>query len=130
MFTISCGASNSEEEEGDSIEGVAFSGKNILALGTVNGTIEVWDVSSQTKRSELKIGDQGVSKISTDKVNPSILYCGCLDSCFRVIDLRSGEVIATKSGHRDHILDFTISADSKYALTCSEDATCKFFSLS
>jgi len=117
------------EEECDSIESVAFSGKNLLAIGSLNGIIEVWDVSGPIKRSELKL-DFGVSKIMTDKSNANILYCGCLDFYFRVVDLRNCQVILVKSGHTDHILDFSISSDSKYALTCSEDSTCKIFALS
>ena len=130
LMTIPIGVSNlSAEEDCDSVESVAFSGKNLLAIGSVNGILEIWDISSQTKRSELKL-DFGVSKISIDTNNFNILYCGCLDSYFRVIDMRTGAIILTKSGHTDHILDYAVSSDSKYVLTCSEDTTAKIFSMS
>ena len=117
-----------EEDGNDSIESVTFSGKNLLALATVNGVLETWDVSSQTKRNELKL-DFGICKISTDSNNPNLLYCGCLDSVFRVVDWRNCEVVLSRAGHTDQILDYAVSSDSNYVLTCSEDATCKIFAL-
>lgn len=123
-----------EEEEGgggdsDSVESVAFSGKSLLALGSVNGVFEIWDVAAGVRRHELNLGGRGVCKIAVDRTSAHLLYTGCLDGQFRVLDMRSCEVVASRTGHTDSILDFAISADSRYALTTSEDATCRIFSL-
>lgn len=129
LMTLSCGKeSESSDDEVDSVESLAFSTNSLLAVGTVNGYIQVWDISSQTKRNELKL-DLGVSKISVSKQNPNILYAGCLDSVFRIIDLRTCEILSNYTGHTNQILDFRVSSDSKYALTCSEDYTCKIFQI-
>lgn len=126
-MTLSCGE-NKNEERPDSIEGVAFSTNNLLAVGSVNGCIQIWDLSAQNKRNELKL-DYGVSKISISKSNPFILYAGCLDAVFRLIDIRTCQVLSKFTGHTNQILDFCISSDHKYALSCSEDSTCKIFQL-
>lgn len=123
-----------EEAEGgggdsDSVESVAFSGKSLLALGSVNGVFEIWDVAAGVRRHELNLGGRGVCKIAVDRTSAHLLYTGCLDGQFRVLDMRSCEVVASRTGHTDSILDFAISADSRYALTTSEDATCRIFSL-
>lgn len=39
-----------DEEGGDSVESVAFSGKSLLALGSVNGVFEIWDVAAGVRR--------------------------------------------------------------------------------
>lgn len=121
------GSNISDEEGSDSVESVAFSGKSILAIGSVNGVFEVWDVAACAKRHELNLG--GICKIAVDRQSQHLLYTGCLDGHFRVLDLRTAEVLADRAGHTDSILDFAISADSRYALTTSEDATCRIFSL-
>lgn len=114
--------------EMEQIECLIFGPQNNLIVGLLSGYIQVWHIPTQTKRNEIKFS-MGISKIIPDKLNNNIVYSVCLDSIFRIIDLRTCEIILEKTGHRDHILDFCISSDSKYALTCSDDSTCKIFQI-
>ena len=117
--------SNDEKQE-NSIESLQFGGQNCLVIGSSH--IEIWHVPSQTKRNQIEL-PRGVSKLLVDSNNVNIVYAGCLDGVFRVIDILTGNILDEKRGHRDQILDFAISSKSQYALTCSDDSTCKIFKL-
>nr|XP_027197085.1 protein SDA1 homolog isoform X1 [Dermatophagoides pteronyssinus] len=99
--------SNDEKQE-NSIESLQFGGQNCLVIGSSH--IEIWHVPSQTKRNQIPLS-RGVSKLSVDSNNVNIVYAGCLDGVFRVIDIRTGEIMNEKRGHRDQILDFAISSN-------------------
>lgn len=119
---------NDDEKQENSIESLQFGGQNCLIIGSLDGRIEIWHVPSQTKRNQIPL-PIGVSKLLVDPNNVNIVYAGCLDGVFRVIDIRTGNIVDEKRGHRDHILDFSISSTSKFVITCSDDSTCKMFKL-
>jgi ribosome assembly protein SQT1 len=131
IATFQCGTNTSTEEDNtDSVESVGFSGaQSLFASGTVNGSIEIWDISTQTRR-HLCQQNSGISKLLWDQNNPYILYTAGLDGVLRIYDGRSGQLQTVKNGHSDHILDFSLSSDSSFVLTASEDSTCRLFSLS
>lgn len=114
--------------EMDQIECLIFGSQNNLIVGLLSGYIQIWHIPTLTKRNEIKF-PMGITKIISDKQTSHIIYAAGLDCIFRIIDLRTCEIILEKTGHRDHILDFSISSDSKYALTCSDDSTCKIFKI-
>ncbi len=132
VATFQCGTNTNTEEEdnSDSVESVGFSSaQSLFASGTVNGSIEIWDISTQMRR-HLCQQNSGISKLLWDKNNPHLLYTAGLDGVLRIYDGRSGQLQTVKNGHNDHILDFSLSSDSSFVLTASEDSTCKLFSLS
>lgn len=129
VATFQCSNSDGEEEI-DSVESVGFSSLNsMFATATVDGAIDVWDVSTQIKRQSCKHSG-GVSKILWDHNSPHILFTAGLDGVLALFDARSGQLMNAKRGHFDHILDLSVSRDSTLALTASEDKSCRIFSLS
>ncbi|CAG2102511.1 unnamed protein product [Medioppia subpectinata] len=128
-FQCSNGSADTEDEGNDSVESVGLNSTlSVLATGTVEGSVDIWDMSTQIKRHSCK-HESGISKLLWDHNSPHVLYTAGLDGVLNVYDTRSGEQIGAKRGHSNHILDLTISKDSTIALTASEDNTCKIFSL-
>jgi len=131
IATFECGKSSeaNQEENNDSVESVSFSSvQSLFATGTVDGSIEIWDISTQMRRHVCH-QNSGISKLLWDKNNPYLLYTAGLDGVLRIYDGRSGQLLNVKNGHNDHILDFTVSSDSSFVLTASEDSSCRIFSL-
>ncbi|XP_054166410.1 angio-associated migratory cell protein-like [Oppia nitens] len=137
VATFQCGAdvapvadaAEDTEELVDSVECVRLnSSLSVLATGTVEGSIDIWDISTQIKRHSCK-HSSGVSKLSWDTNSPHILYTAGLDGIINIYDGRSGQLVGNKKGHLDQILDMKISKDSTIAVTASEDNCCKIFSL-
>ena len=129
MATFQC-CNTDGEEETDSVESVGFSSLNsMFATATVDGSVDIWDVSTQIRRQSCK-HDGGISKILWDNNSPHLLYTAGLDGHLAVYDARIGQLNNSKRGHSDHILDLCVSRDSTIALTASEDKSCRIFSLS
>ncbi|XP_075591968.1 protein SDA1 homolog [Dermatophagoides farinae] len=99
-----------DEKKDNSIESLQFGGQNCLIIGSLDGRIQIWHVPSQTKRNQIELS-RGVSKLLVDSNNVNIVYAGCLDGVFRVIDILTGNILDEKRGHRDQILDFAISSN-------------------
>lgn len=130
VSSLDCG--KSQETLTDSVESMAFGFRGLLAVGTLRGAIEIWDVSSYVKRSEIMdVGnaESGVSKLLVNPNDPSMLYASYLDGCFRVCDIRTGKVVQCTDCHDADILDFCLSPNLLFAVTCSEDSTAKILLL-
>lgn len=128
-FQCSNNLNNEDNEDNDSVESVGFCSVNSLfATGTVEGSVDIWDISTQIKRNSCR-QSTGISKLLWDNNSPHILYTAGLDGILRLFDSRSGELMVEKKGHFNHILDLCISSDSSIALTASEDKSCRLFSL-
>lgn len=127
LSTFKCGESVSQQDENDSVESVDFcSSLPLFATGTVNGAIEIWDITNHTRR-HLVEQTNGVSKLSWSPNSNHLLFAAGLDGILRIYDGRSGQLYDTKCGHSDQILDFCVSQER--ILTASEDNTCRVFSL-
>lgn len=112
----------------DSVESVVFGNRNTLIAGTLEGLIQIWHLPSQTQQNEIRLPG-GISKLMIDRKNPNRFFASCLDNIFRVIDLRDCSILLEKMGHSEDILDFDLTSDFKYALTCSDDKTCRMFEI-
>ena len=129
VATFQCSNSSDTEEDNDSVESVGFSSINTLfATGTVDGSVDIWDIPTAIKRHSCK-QSEGISKLLWDRNNSHLLYTAGLDGVLSIYDTRSGQLMNALKGHSDHILDLCISKDSDIALTSSEDNTCRIFSL-
>ncbi|RWS14049.1 angio-associated migratory cell protein-like protein [Dinothrombium tinctorium] len=122
-------ANERESEESDSVESVCFAENfPLVATGTAIGFVEIWDIPSQTRRN-MCASDFGVSKLLFDKKNNHLLYAAGLNGVVNMYDIRSGKLELSKTGHINQILDFSISHDSSFLLTASEDCTCRIFNM-
>jgi WD40 repeat protein len=74
-------------------------------IGTLDGTLTVWDLSTQVAKITTKPGS-GILKLAWRSTN---ILAATLEGLVRVIDPRSGNVLADCSGHLAPILDFALS---------------------
>lgn len=111
----------------NSIETVAFSpDQPLLASGSVQGRLNVWDLNSESSRVDVP-HPNGIVKIKW--LDSFRFVTACLDGVLRLIDSRSGEIQKTFTGHISEILDFCVSGDKSLLLTASDDTTCRIFEL-
>lgn len=117
------------ETEND-LETVAFAENpqlGYLALGTLMGSVTIWDVARQMIRHNCAKSDEdagGVTKMIWIKNN---LVTGCLDGSIRAYESRSGERCLTLTGHRSEILDLCFNSKENLILTTSDDGTARIF---
>lgn len=124
----SVGTAEKDKEEADvSIESVAFcQALPLLATATVTGFIEVWEVSSQVRRTQM-FNKGGISKILWSCADPYLLFAAGLDGSLTTWDGRTGQLLVTRYGHRDQILDFDVSKDGNIIVTASDDTSCRVY---
>lgn len=111
------------------MESVAFCNNlPVVATGTINGEIETWDISAQTRRN-IFLHEGGISKLLWCPTNPFLLYTAGLDGSVKVWDGRNGNMQASRIGHKDNILDLKFIPNSNLIVTTSEDSTCRIFEI-
>merc|ERR1712223_2206816 len=94
-------------------------------IGTLNGKVTVWDVSTHVSKHSINIGE-GVVKMlwrnvpnatavnninSLDRKNSSQIFVATLEGVVKILDIREGKVLADCSGHTASILDICQSVD-------------------
>lgn len=118
-----------EGAEENSVEALVFaSGLPILAVGYVNGELDLWDLNTLTKRDSTKL-QGGITKLALDPRQDHVLYVSSIDGSIRSFDIRDLRPLAEYSGHRESVLDFSISKQNNFILSCSDDSTCKLFKI-
>ncbi|CAJ1353970.1 unnamed protein product [Effrenium voratum] len=124
----------------DSVEAVAFSnakGTLLLATGSMDGTVQIWDAKSMDLRCTVKehFEKGGVVKL---KWLPGSTFgnwfCTCsTDRTLRLFNGLSGECLRTLQGHSETVLGLDLSigeTDGKPQLvvaSASEDKSCRVF---
>lgn len=101
---------SSNKVKGDWIEAVSFcndSEMHMVATGTVNGEIFIWDTVKQVLRNRIQ-QESGISKLVW-KANTPFLYSAGLDGGLRCYDARTGQCIKSFWGHHEDILDLSVS---------------------
>ncbi|XP_047545134.1 angio-associated migratory cell protein [Vanessa atalanta] len=113
------------------LEVVAFSPDpqlEFLALGTLNGSVTVWDTARQMIRHHCAKSSDDVAAGVTKMIwVDDQLVTGCLDGSVRVYDARSGSRSLTLTGHWSEILDLSYNPKEKLILTTSDDGTARIF---
>ena len=118
-------------EELNSIESLVFCNSlSILAVGYLDGEIDLWDLSSGAfiKRDSIKL-DNGITKLVLDSNQDHLLYASSIDGTIRLFDIRDLKQLNEFTGHRKDVLDFIISKQNNFILSCSDDSTCKLFKI-
>jgi len=115
--------------ESGSVESLAFcpdSDIKLVACGTLQGKISLWDIAKQAIRVECENTDSsGVTKLFWAPNNT--LFCGTLDGAIRAFDGRSGQLKFSLFGHQAEVYDLSYSRNKSILLTTSEDGTSKIF---
>jgi len=90
VSTLQC--SKSKDDEDDSVEAVGFcKTHDFLAIGTLSGSLEIWDLPSKTLRNICQ-HPYGVVKLKWSNTAP-IVYTVSLDGNVRAYDGRNGDLL-------------------------------------
>ncbi|CAK1550034.1 unnamed protein product [Leptosia nina] len=99
-----------------------------FALGTLNGSVTIWDTARKMIRHSCAKSEEDVSAGVTKMYwNKDQLVTGCLDGSLRVYAGRSGECSETLTGHWSEILDLVYNAKENIILSSSDDGTARIF---
>lgn len=114
------------EAESNSVESLGFC--NVLplaAVGYLDGTLAVYDLSSQSLRHRCQ-HESGIVQLLWEQNSPVVYTCS-LDGAVRLWDSRSGKMISEYCGHTAEILDFALNKDASIVVTASGDHQAKVF---
>ncbi|CAH0725964.1 unnamed protein product, partial [Brenthis ino] len=99
-----------------------------IALGTLNGSVTIWDTARQMIRHHCaKIDDEFAAGVTRMMWVNDQLVTGCLDGTIRIYDARSGELKFGLTGHWSAIMDLTYNKKENIFLTTSDDGTARIF---
>ncbi|CAN2389106.1 smooth muscle cell migration [Pristimantis euphronides] len=114
------------EAETNSVESVGFcSALPLAAVGYLDGTLAVYDISTQILRHRCQ-HESGIVHLLWEDNSPVVYTCS-LDGAVRLWDSRSGKMISEYCGHSAEILDFALNKDASIVVTASGDHTAKVF---
>ncbi len=114
----------------DSVHSIAFSpdGK-ILASGSGDKTIKLWDISTGETIKMLTGHSKGVDSVSFSP-DGKILASGSYDKTIKLWDVSTGENIRTLTGHSNDVNSVSFSPDGKILASGSEESTIKLWNIS
>ncbi|EGC38258.1 hypothetical protein DICPUDRAFT_28977 [Dictyostelium purpureum] len=112
----------------DAIVSISMSNvnQNWCHTGSLEGTINVWDVNTLQQRSTFKHKNT-VTKLLAHPTQP-VVFSSSVDKTIGVWDERNGQLIKQFRGHQDSILDFDITNDGR-VISASDDKVSLVFSL-
>ncbi|ETI20390.1 hypothetical protein G647_08425 [Cladophialophora carrionii CBS 160.54] len=93
---------------------------NILATGSYDATIKIWDLDTGKELSTLKGHTMGIRCLQFDD---NKLISGSMDKTLKVWNWRTGECISTYNGHTDGVI--ALHFDSNILASGSVDHTAK-----
>ncbi|XP_071823388.1 angio-associated migratory cell protein-like isoform X2 [Apostichopus japonicus] len=129
VATFPAGAIDESIGDTNSVESLEFSSsQSLVAIGSLNGLLSIWDVPTQKLRHQCRT-ETGVVKVKWDPTSPVVIAAG-LDGRIQLWDARSGQRSSSYEGHSKEILDFDLSSDGNTILTSSGDDTCRIFKIS
>jgi len=112
------------------IESVAFSPDGKYAVsGGLDGTIQLWDLSSGRTIRILNSGQYAVDSVAFSPDGRYIASGGGDDS-IRLWDVETGREIKKLSGHTNSVPSVAFSPDGRYIVSASEDKTIKLWETS
>lgn len=131
VATLECGMRDDKAiDKSNSVESLEFCKIHpILATGSLNGLLEIWDLHTSVKKSVFEC-EQGISKVGWCPKTPHLICVAGLDGNLRIVDGRDGSLVSVESGHQDQILDFSVASNNYTILTCSGDGTSRVFNYS
>lgn len=111
------------------VESVSLSqSSDLLACGTLSGSVSIWDVRTQKVRHTLS-ATAGVVSLQWCFPREHNVLCGALDGSVTLWDTRSGGVVRHWRAHSDQVLAIDVLEDRGVFVTGSADQTVRIFSL-
>ena len=109
------------------VSAVAFSPDgHLLATGSLDNTIKIWDVASGREIRTLNGHSSGVRSVAFSPDGRS-LASGSYDTTVKLWDVTSGRELRTFSGHSDRINSVAFSPDGRVLASGSKDRTIKLW---
>lgn len=111
------------------VYGLAFSpdGK-ILASGSADSTVRLWDISTQKCLSILQGHTASISRIVFNR-DGKILASGSADGTVRLWDVLGRQPLAVLNGHTDSVWSVAFSPDGKILASGSKDTSVRFWNV-
>ncbi len=129
LATFSAGEVKENIGDSNSVESVGLcQSQSLAAVGSLNGSLGVWDVPTQKIRHQCQ-HEAGIVRLRWDPTGSPTIFTAALDGRVQLWDARSGEAEASWTGHRGEILDMKISNDGNTILTASGDTSSRVYSL-
>ncbi|KAJ3331302.1 hypothetical protein HDU76_003531 [Blyttiomyces sp. JEL0837] len=114
-------------QAGDSVEAVGFSSSlPLAALGSVDGSVSVWDIGTMRLRDRY-YHKEAVTKLIWHENSPMMTTCS-LDKTVKLWDSRTGKCERTYYGHTGPVLDMALSKDNHWVVTGGDDGASLVFS--
>ncbi|KAH8300528.1 hypothetical protein KR018_011835 [Drosophila ironensis] len=114
-----------------SIECVAFAPATadlkLLACGSLDGNISVWDYAKYTLRTQCESPVPNDSVLRIKWLNDNTILSATSQGNLNAFDARSGMLKFTLTGHFYHIYEFAYKPQDNLLLTVSEDNTAKVY---
>jgi WD40 repeat protein len=112
----------------DSALHLAFSADgNPLALAFKDGTIQIWDVNSNSLMNTLEAHTQEVTDLAFSP-NGEQLISGSLDKTAKIWQVSDGKLLHTLEGHEDVVSSVAFSTNNEFVATGSWDAKVRVWS--
>jgi WD40 repeat protein len=121
--------SKSDTPHRGSVFSVAFApdGK-VLATGSEDQTIKMWDVTSGKVLTTLRSHTGGVTSVAFSP-DGELLASGGEDQTIRLWDVSEGNVVARLQGHADNVTCVRFSPNGKLLASASHDGTVKLWDI-
>ena len=111
------------------VDSVSFSSDGkILATGSSDTTIKLWDVETGQEIRTLK-GHNGHVYSASFSSDGKTLASGSEDTTIKLWNLETGQEIRTLKGHNGHVYSVSFSSDGKTLASGSEDKTIKLWNV-
>ncbi len=109
------------------VHSVSFSSDGqILASGSKDKTIKLWDVKTGKELRTLSGHGDGVSSVSFSS-DGQILASGSKDKTIKLWDVKTGKELRTLKGHSDGVISVSFSPDGHTLASGSKDKTIKLW---
>lgn len=117
---------DTEDEESRSVEAIAWSDKtNIVAVGNVEGQIQLWDVASWKVRNTLQI-EGAITKLEFIKGTTKLVSSG-YDGSLIVWDVISGNKVWQCFGHNAGVLGFAVQENGRRIISAGDEGVSLVF---